>query len=87
MEKVIPFMIEGFEYTRDKEKKPVVVTVSLDPYLEDERDRNMNLKMKRALAERGFPVYSNLDGAIKAVANLYRVAQFRAGERGQETGG
>ena len=87
MEKVIPFMIEGFEYTRDKEKKPVVVTVSLDPYLEDEQDRNMNLKMKRALAERGFPVYSNLDGAIKAVANLDRFAQFRAGECGQETGG
>ncbi len=87
MEKVIQLMIEGLEYTRDKEKKPVVITVSLDPYLEDEQDRNTSLKMKRALAERGFPVYSNLDGAIKAVANLYRFAQFRAGEYGQEAGG
>jgi acyl-CoA synthetase (NDP forming) len=82
LEKVIQFMIEGFEYTRDKEKKPVVITVSLDPYLEDEEDRNRNLKMKRVLAERGFPVYANLDGAIKAVANLYQLAQFRPGNRG-----
>jgi len=73
-------MIEGFEHTRDRQKKPVLVTVSLDPYLEDEEDRNMNLKMKRALSERGFPVYANLDGAVKALANLYRLAQFRARE-------
>ena len=80
LEKVIRFMIEGFEHTRDRQKKPVLVTVSLDPYLEDEEDRNMNLKMKRTLSERGFPVYANLDGAVKALANLYRLAQFRARE-------
>ena len=80
LERVIQFMIEGFEHTRDRQKKPVLVTVSLDPYLEDEEDRNMNLKMKRTLSERGFPVYSNLDGAVKALANLYRLAQFRARE-------
>jgi acyl-CoA synthetase (NDP forming) len=78
LEKVIQFMIEGFEHTRDRQKKPVLVTVSLDPYLEDQEDRNMNLKMKRTLSERGFPVYANLDGAVKALANLYRLAQFRA---------
>jgi len=80
LEKVTRFMIEGFEHTRDRQKKPVLVTVSLDPYLEDEEDRNMNLKMKRTLSERGFPVYSNLDGAVKALANLCRLAQFRARE-------
>jgi acyl-CoA synthetase (NDP forming) len=80
LERVIQFMIEGFEHTRDRQKKPVLVTVSLDPYLEDEEDRNMNLKMKRTLSERGFPVYANLDGAVKALANLYRLAQFRARE-------
>ena len=80
LERVIQFMIEGFEHTRDRQKKPVLVTVSLDPYLEDEEDRNMNLKMKRTLSERGFPVYANLDGAVKALANLCRLAQFRARE-------
>jgi acyl-CoA synthetase (NDP forming) len=78
LERLIQFMIEGFEHTRDRQKKPVLVTVSLDPYLEDEEDRNMNLKMKRTLSERGFPVYANLDGAVKALANLYRLVQFRA---------
>ncbi len=80
LEKVIQFLIEGFEYVRDKQEKPVVVTVSLDPYLEDEQDRNMNLRIKKALVERGFPVFSNLESAVKAVANLYRLAQSRSGK-------
>ncbi len=76
VDKLIDFMTEGFRYTRKELKKPVLAVVSLDPYLEDERDRNNNLKMKKAFSEKGIPVYPNLDGAIKTIANLYK---FRAG--------
>jgi acyl-CoA synthetase (NDP forming) len=77
-EKLTRLMIEGFEHARDREKKPVAVAVSLEPYLDDEEDRNINLRMKKALTEKGFPVYPTLEGAVKAVADLYRLAQLCA---------
>lgn len=79
MEKIVDLMIEGLEYTKDKEKKPVVMTLNLDPYLEDEQDRNNSLRMKRIFAERGFPVYSNLEAAIKTVAYLCKLGESARG--------
>jgi acyl-CoA synthetase (NDP forming) len=72
MSRLIPLIVEGCLYAREKEKKPVLACVSLDPYLEDEEDRQQNLRLKKALSEQGFPVYSNLDGAVKALAQLCR---------------
>ena len=77
MTQLIDLMVEGCQHTREKEKKPVFVTVSLDPYLEDEEDRHYNLMIKRAFAARGFPVYSNMDAAIKALSNLCKFSQSR----------
>jgi acyl-CoA synthetase (NDP forming) len=73
MKLLIDFMVEGCQHAREKEKKPVVITVSLDPYLEDEEDRNYNLMIKRAFTAKGFPVYSNLDAAIKIISNLLQI--------------
>jgi acyl-CoA synthetase (NDP forming) len=39
MKQLIELMVEGCQRSREKEKKPVLVTDSLDPYLEDEEDR------------------------------------------------
>jgi acyl-CoA synthetase (NDP forming) len=77
MSRLIPLIVEGCLYAREKEKKPVLICVSLDPYLEDEEDRYHNLIMKKALSARGFPVYPNLEGAVKALAQLchFSVAQ------------
>jgi acyl-CoA synthetase (NDP forming) len=72
MKQLIDLMVEGCQYSREKEKKPVLVTVSLDPYLEDEEDRHYNLMIKRAFVAKGFPVYSSMDAAIKALSNLCR---------------
>jgi hypothetical protein len=63
-------MMEGCQYTRDILRKPVMVCISLDPYLEDEGERKYNLMMKRALMDKGFPVYSTLDAAIKGLSSL-----------------
>jgi hypothetical protein len=77
MTQLIDLMVEGCQDTREKGKKPVFVTVSLDPYLEDEEDRHYNLMIKRAFAARGFPVYSNMDAAIKALSNLCKFSHSR----------
>jgi acyl-CoA synthetase (NDP forming) len=77
MKKLIELMVEGCQYSREKEKKPILITVSLDPYLEDEEERYYNLMMKRAFEAKGFPVYSNLDAAIKALSNLCKLGRSR----------
>jgi acyl-CoA synthetase (NDP forming) len=79
MEQLIDLMVEGCQYCREKEKKPVLVNVSLDPYLEDEEDRDYNLMIKRAFAAKGFPVYSNMDAAIRVLSNLCKFSDKNAG--------
>jgi len=74
---LIEFMLEGCQQAREKEKKPVLISVALDPYLEDEEDRNTNLMIKKAFAARGFPVYANLDAAIRTLAHLYKFGHSR----------
>jgi len=77
MRRLIDLMVEGCQRCREKEKKPVLITVSLDPYLEDQEDRHYNLMIKRAFAEKGFPVYSSMDAAIKALSNLCKFGESR----------
>jgi acyl-CoA synthetase (NDP forming) len=77
MKRLIGLMVEGCRRCREKEKKPVLVTVSLDPYLEDQEDRHYNLMIKRAFAAEGFPVYSSMDAAIKALSNLCKFTESR----------
>jgi acyl-CoA synthetase (NDP forming) len=77
MKRLIELMVEGCEQARQKEHKPVMITVSLDPYLEDEKDRYYNLLLKKTFAARGFPVYATLDATVKVVANLCRYYESR----------
>jgi len=80
MKILIDLMLEGCQHARQKEKKPVMVSISLDPYLEDEADRNCSLMMKRAFMAKRFPVYANLDAAIRALSQLYRFGHRRMPE-------
>lgn len=84
MERLIELMVEGCELAREKEGKPVMATVNLDPYLEDEQDRRYNLLLKKAFAAKGFPVYANLDATVRVVANLCRYAESRSGRQRPE---
>ena len=77
MKALIDLMMEGCEHARDKERKPVLICVSLDPYLEDEEDRHYNLMIKRTFSEKKFPVYPNLDAAVKTLSHLYNFGQRR----------
>jgi acyl-CoA synthetase (NDP forming) len=77
MKQLVDLMVEGCQHTREKERKSVLVTVSLDPYLEDEEDRHYNLMIKRAFTGKGFPVYSNMEATITALSNLCRFSGSR----------
>ncbi|MEE9913704.1 MAG: CoA-binding protein [Deltaproteobacteria bacterium] len=81
MKRLIELMVEGCEQARQKEHKPVLITVSLDPYLEDEEDRYYNLLLKRTFSAKGFPVYPTLDATVKALANLCRYTEGRTRPR------
>jgi len=76
MEVLTDLMVEGCLHAREQENKPVMVCVSLETYLEDQEDREYNLRIKRAFSGKGFPVYSNLDAAVKTLSHLYK---FRHG--------
>jgi acyl-CoA synthetase (NDP forming) len=80
MKVLIDLMLEGCQHAREKEKKPVLISIALDPYLEDEEDRHYNLMIKRAFTAKGFPVYANLDAAIKTLSHLYEFGNNRRRE-------
>ena len=77
MKVLLEWMLEGCRQAREKEKKPVLVSIALDPYLEDEEDRNTNLMIKKAFSAEGFPVYASLDAAIRTLAHLHKFARRR----------
>lgn len=72
MERLTDLIIAGCLHVREVEGKPVMAAVSLDPFLEDAEDRENNLMLKRRFQASGFPVFSSLEGAVKAVSNLSR---------------
>lgn len=70
MTRLIELMVEGCARVRDKIGKPVLAAVCLDAYLEDDEDRHYNIALKKAFEEQRFPVFSSLEGAMKALAVL-----------------
>jgi acyl-CoA synthetase (NDP forming) len=74
MNLLIEMMLEGSRYCRDILGKPVLLSVSLDPFLEDDEDRKGNLMLKNAFEQNGFPVYPASDITIRALARLYKYA-------------
>jgi len=77
MKALIDLMVEGCQDAREKERKPVMICVSLDPYLEDEEDRRYNLMIKNAFSEKKFPVYPSLEAAAKTLSHLYKFGLHR----------
>lgn len=76
MRRLLELMVEGLRRALAGAQKPVLVTVSLDPYLEDEEDRHYNLLLKKTFAAAGFPVYASLEQTVKAASNFCRWAEI-----------
>ena len=74
MKLLIDMMIEGSIYCREVLGKPVFLSVSLDPFLEDDEDRKGNLMLKQAFEQNHFPVYASSDVTIRALARLFKYA-------------
>ncbi len=72
MKLVTDMMLEGSLYCRDVLKKPVFLSVILEPFLEDREDREGNLMLKRAFEQEKFPVYPTSEAAARTLAHLYR---------------
>ncbi len=70
METLLPLMVEGCAWAREKERKTIFLSVSLDPFLEDEEERYYNLLLKREFSAQSFPVFASLEEAIKTLAYL-----------------
>jgi len=70
MKVLIPLMVAGCAWAREKAKKAVFISVSLDPFLEDEEERYYNLFLKKEFSAKGFPVFASLEEAIKTLAYL-----------------
>ncbi|MBN1691365.1 MAG: CoA-binding protein [Dehalococcoidia bacterium] len=72
MQTVTDLMLEGCSYCRDVLGKPVFLSITLDPFLQDEEERNVDLALKDAFQQQGFPVFPSNDAAARAVGALYK---------------
>ena len=66
--------MRGVNKVRSTIGKPVLFSVILDTFSEDEDERKYSIQMKAAFEKEGYPVYSALDSAMRSVARLYQFA-------------
>jgi hypothetical protein len=70
MKFLIPLMVGGCAWAWETVKKAIFISVSLDPFLEDEEERYYNLFLKKEFSAKGFPVFASVEEAIKTLAYL-----------------
>lgn len=76
IKKLIEVMLKGVCHVRNSLGKPVLFSVILDAYSDDDEERRYSLMMKYAFEKEGFPVYPALDAAMKSIAYLYQYKQI-----------
>jgi hypothetical protein len=67
-------ILRGVNRVRSTIDKPVLFSVILDAFSEDEDERKYSIQMKAAFEKEGFVVYPALDPAMRSVARLYQFA-------------
>ena len=72
-------ILEGCIYARDEKGKPVIISMYLDNYTENELERKHSIAFKKRCESEGFPVYPSLSGAVRTVSNIYRYTKLRQG--------
>ena len=67
---------EGCLYTRDTTGKVIMVSIYLEPFQSNERERKLYLDFKTRCEAENLPVYPSLKSAINTVSNMYRYTQL-----------
>jgi hypothetical protein len=74
---VADMLLEGCRYARDKKRKPVFLSMFLDPYLDVDLERKYNLAFKRRCESEGFPVFPSLGDAVRTMGRIYDYTQMK----------
>ncbi len=75
-------LLEGCRYARDRKRKPVFLSMFLDPYLDVDLERKYNLAFKDRCESEGFPVFPALRDAVGALGRIYRYTQMKRRNEG-----
>lgn len=73
-------LLEGCRYARDRMRKPVFLSMFLDPYLDADPERKYTLAFKDRCESEGFPVFPALRDAVKTVGRIYDYTQMKQGK-------
>jgi len=66
--------LAGCRYARDEAGRLVVITISLEPYTDNELERRLSVLLKKMCEEAGFPVFPSLKEATRTVSCMCRYA-------------
>jgi acyl-CoA synthetase (NDP forming) len=67
-------ILKGVNRVRSTLGKPVLFSVILDTFSEDDEERKCSLLMKSSFERAGYPVYPALDSAMRSIARMYQYA-------------
>ena len=68
---------DGCRYTRDTTGKVIMVSMYIEPFLSNERERKLYLDFKMRCEAQNLLVYPTLKSAINTVSNMYRYTQLK----------
>jgi acyl-CoA synthetase (NDP forming) len=74
LEAVVSNLLEGCRHVRDVAGKPVIICIYLDPYTDSEEERELTLNMRSLCQGEGFPVFTLLNEAVRAISYMCRFA-------------
>jgi acyl-CoA synthetase (NDP forming) len=70
-------VIAGCRYVRDEKGKPILISMGLDPYAQNGKERTHVLDFKQRCEKEGIPIMPSLHETVRTVANLYKYVNIR----------
>lgn len=76
-ESIAKKILAACKYVKDKKKKPVIISIGLDPMAENSVGRTRSLEFKKRCMDEGIPVLASLDATVNTVALLYKYVTLK----------
>jgi acyl-CoA synthetase (NDP forming) len=70
-------VIAGCRYIRDEKGKPIIISMGMDPFAPNGKERTHVLDFKLRCEKEGIPVLPSLQETVRTVAYLYKYANIR----------